>query len=131
MAPPLLATIKRHLLPALFAGLLIHELVHMLAPRMSGHGSNPGRAKIVALSLLIALIVLIVSGAVVAMVLFFRSDAGSLSVLLQKMAEIIETSRHTLPEWIRDSLPTDAQELKDQIAAWLREHAKEVKTVSG
>jgi predicted PurR-regulated permease PerM len=131
MATVLVASIKLHLLPALFAGLLIHELVHMLAPRMFGHGNNPGRARIVALGLLITLIVVIVSAAVVAMVLFFRSEAGSLAVLLQKMAEIIETSRHTLPEWARDSLPADAQELKDKIAAWLRDHAKEVKTVSG
>jgi predicted PurR-regulated permease PerM len=131
MAVALVATIKLHLLPALFAGLLIHELVHMLAPRMFGHGSNPDRAKLVALALLITLVVIAVSGAVVAMILFFRSDAGSLSALLQKMAEIIETSRNTLPGWIRDSLPTDAQELKDQIAAWLREHAKEVKTMGG
>jgi predicted PurR-regulated permease PerM len=98
---------------------------------MFGHNANPGRAKIVALGLLITVIVTIVTAATIAMVVFFRSEAGSLSVLLQKMAEIIETSRQTLPEWVRDSLPADAQQLKDQIAAWLRDHAKEVKTVSG
>ncbi len=131
MAVTLAATIKLHLLPALFAGLLIHELVHMLSPRMFGHGNNPDRAKLLSLALLITLIVVAVSGMTVAMILFFRSEAGSLSALLQKMAEIIETSRNTLPVWVQEVLPADAQELKEQIAKWLREHANEVKSISG
>ena len=31
-----------HLLPALFAGLLVHELVHLLAPRAFGLGVHQG-----------------------------------------------------------------------------------------
>ena len=48
MAVALPAIIKLHLLPALFAGLLVHELVHMAAPKMFGV-NHPGRAKLVAL----------------------------------------------------------------------------------
>ncbi len=130
MAVALPAIIKLHLLPALFAGLLVHELVHMAAPKMFGV-DHPGRAKLVALTLLLSAIVLIVGGAIIATVLFLRSDAGSLGVLLEKMAEILDKARETLPEAMQEWIPVDAIDLKDQIVAWLRGHAKEIQTVGG
>lgn len=130
MAVALPSVIKLHLLPALFAGLLVHELVHMAAPRMFGF-NHPGRAKIVALSLLLTLIILLTGGAITATVLFLRSDAGSLSVLLEKMAEILDKARETLPASMQEWIPLDASDLKDQLVGWLREHANEVKTMGG
>ncbi len=130
MAVALPTVIKLHLLPALFAGLLVHELVHMAAPRMFGV-NHPGRAKLVTLTLLLTVIILAIGGAVLAMILFLRSDAGSLAVLLEKMAEILDKARGTLPESMQDWIPVDASDLKDQIVAWLRSHAKEVQSVGG
>ena len=130
MAVALPAIIKLHLLPALFAGLLVHELVHMAAPKMFGV-AHPGRAKLVALTLLLTVIVLVVGGAIIATVLFLRSDAGSLGVLLEKMAEILDKARETLPAAMQEWIPVDASDLKDQIVAWLRGHAKEIQTVGG
>ena len=130
MAVALPSVIKLHLLPALFAGLLIHELVHMAAPRRFGV-DHPGRSKIIVLTLLLTLIILVIGGMITATVLFLRSDAGSLSVLLEKMAEILEKARETLPETMQDWIPLDASDLKDQLVAWLREHAAEVKSMSG
>src|SRR5687767_7868631 len=85
LAIALPAILKLNLLPALFAGLLVHELVHLMAPRMFGV-SYPGRARLVALALLLTLIVLLIGGAIMAVVLFLRSDANSLPLLLEKMA---------------------------------------------
>ncbi len=130
MAVALPAIIKLHLLPELFAGLLVHELVHMAAPKMFGV-AHPGRAKLVALTLLLTVIVLVVGGAIIATVLFLRSDAGSLGVLLEKMAEILDKARETLPAAMQEWIPVDASDLKDQIVAWLRGHAKEIQTVGG
>ena len=130
MAAALPAIIKLHLLPGLFAGLLVHELVHMAAPRMFGV-THTGRAKIAALSLLLTLIIVVIGGAITATVLFLRSDAGSIAVLLEKMAEILDKARDTLPASMQEWIPIDASELKDQFVAWLREHASEVKSLSG
>ena len=129
MAAALPAVINLHLLPALLAGLLVHELVHMAAPRLFG-ADHPGRAKILALSLLLVLIIVLVGGALTATILFLRSDAGSLSVLLEKMAEILDKARETLPASMTEWIPLDTSDLKDQLVAWLRAHAKEVKTIS-
>ncbi len=130
MAVALPAVIKLHLLPALFAGLLVHELVHQLAPRLFGV-DHPGRAKIVVLALMLTLIILVIGGATMATVTFLHSDAGSLSVLLEKMAEILDKARETLPAAIGEWISIDATDLKDQAVTWLREHAAEVKTASG
>src|SRR3954454_8510576 len=56
----LLLILLLHLLPALLAGMLVYELVHVIAPAMSRHFSNH-RAKLVAVGLLSAVIVLVVS----------------------------------------------------------------------
>ncbi|HTE15675.1 MAG TPA: hypothetical protein VK642_11415, partial [Burkholderiales bacterium] len=130
MAVALPSVIKFHLLPALFAGLLVHELVHMFAPRLFGV-NHPGRAKIVVLTLLLSVLILAIGGAITATILFLRSDAGSLSVLLEKMAEILDKARETLPASMGEWIPIDASDLKNQSVAWLREHAKEVRSVSG
>ena len=123
----LLCILGLHLLPALFSGLLVHQLVHLLAPRMFGFSDQPRRARAVVVALLtvlvVALMTLVVSGAIA----FFRGESGSLATLLQKMAEIIDGTRATLPAWVQDSLPADSSELKDAVVAWLRDHAAEVK----
>jgi predicted PurR-regulated permease PerM len=130
MAAALPSIIKLHLLPALFAGLLVHELVHMMAPRMFGV-NHAGRAKIIALALLLTLIIVAIGGAVTAIIVFLRSDTHSLALLLEKMAEILDKARETLPVAMQEWIPADASDLKDQLVAWLRTHAGEVKTMGG
>lgn len=122
--------LKLHLLPALFAGLLVHELVHLVAPRLFG-GTHAGRARLVTLALLLTIIVLAIGGAVVGILLLLRSDAGSLPVLLEKMAEILDKARETLPASMQDWIPVDASALKDQVVAWLKSHAADIRETGG
>jgi predicted PurR-regulated permease PerM len=121
----LVLVLTLHLLPALLAGLLVYELVHMLAPTMQRHLSGE-RAKMVAVALLAAGVVGAVTVAVLATAAFFRSDAGSLPALLQRLAAIIDGSRATLPPTLANYLPANAEDLKAAIVAWLRAHSGEV-----
>lgn len=127
IAAALVLVIKLHLLPALFAGLLVHVLVHLLAPRIFGFKEKPALARLVVVALLtvivLALAAILVGGAIA----FFRSDGGSFSALLQKMAEIIDNSRATLPAWLQEWLPVDSVALQEDAVRWLREHAAELK----
>jgi predicted PurR-regulated permease PerM len=116
-----------HLLPALLAGLLVFELVHAIAPRL--RLGRSGYGKIVAVGILATIIVAGLSLAFFAAVSFFRSDAGSMTALFQKMAEIIDSSRAHLPEWLLEYLPADAEELRGALTAWMREHAGEMQLV--
>ncbi len=117
-----------HLLPALLGGLLVYELIRILTPYIERKLPGP-RAKLIAIALLTIIIVSILSLAGAGLVAFFRSESGSLTVLLAKMAQIIEDSRKLLPLWILDKLPSDAMAFKEEATIWLRTHAKELQVV--
>ena len=125
-----LAAIQLHLVPALLAGLLIYVLVHSLAPtlerRLSSHG-----ARLVSVALLAFLLVAGFALLTVGITAFLHSDAGSLPALMQKMAEILESSRAWLPAWASEHLPSDTGEMQVGAAAWLREHAGELQKAGG
>ena len=120
--------LKLHLLPALIAGLLVYELVHALFPLFVRHLS-PGRAKGVAVGLVVLVVIGAVSAAAFGIVAFMKSEGGSISALLAKMAEILETSRATLPQWMADLLPSSAEGIRDSLSQWLREHAVELQLI--
>jgi len=114
-----------HLLPALLAGLLVYELIYIMTPYIARR--LPGnRAKLVAIAFLVAVIVSLLTFAGAGLIAFFRSESGSLTVLLAKMAQIIEDSRKILPPWLLSHLPADTITFKAQAAEWLRTHAEEL-----
>lgn len=124
----MLITLKFHLLPALLAGLLVYELILILAPRIARR--LPGaRAKLIAIAILATIIVGLLSLAGAGLVAFFRSESGSLTVLFAKMAQIIEDSRKVLPGWVLERLPADAITFKAHAAVWLRENADALQVV--
>lgn len=121
----LLLILKLHLLSALIAGLLVFELVHVVAPWIRAMHLDRNR-RLVAVALLAAFIATLIALVVAGLVAFFRSDAGSVSALLQKMASIIEDARGRLPGWMGTYLPYDAETMQAEIVAWLRSHAGEL-----
>ncbi|HYN53077.1 MAG TPA: AI-2E family transporter [Methylotenera sp.] len=121
-----------NLLPALLAGLLVYELVHLLTPLIARRfpSKRPSNyAKLWAVGILVAIVVSLLALAGAGLVAFFRSDAGSLTVLLAKMAQIIEDSRKILPHWLLEHLPADAITFKEQATVWLRGHAGQLQVV--
>jgi len=124
----LVFVVYTHLLPALLAGLLMYELVHLLAARihLPRFGGRP--AKIVAVALLASLMATLITLATLGLMAFFHSDASKLPTLLQKMAAIIEGSRAMLPAWLVEKLPTSAEGIQSATVELLRTHASEVQT---
>jgi len=114
------------LVAALYSGLLVYALVHLISPRL---GSRLGsqRAKLIAVTVLGTLIVVVLTVGSWAVVSFFLSEAGSLPVLLKKMADLIEESRHQIPEWLAAYLPKSAEALQQTLTDWMREHAAQAK----
>ncbi len=121
----LLLALLLHLLPALLGGLLVYELIQLVAPYLARRLPS-GRGHLAAFLLLSVLAVGLVTAAVVLIIAFFRSDAGSLPALVQKMADILESSRQSLPAWMVESLPPSVDALKEIVVHWLRNHAAEV-----
>ncbi len=109
-------------LAALYSGLLVYALVHLLAPKLSrifsGHGS-----RVVAVATLGTVIVLLLTLLVWSAVSFFLSDAGSLPVLLKKLADLLDQSRRQVPPWLAAYLPDSAEALQQTLTEWMRQHA--------
>ncbi len=126
-AAAILLVLHFRLLPAALAALLVFELVQVLTPRLVD-GTRSGRARLVAVGVLAALIAVAIGAAIAGIVWFVRSDAGSLSALLSRMAEILENWRATLPAWLVAWLPSDIDTVRESVTIWLREHAAELQS---
>jgi predicted PurR-regulated permease PerM len=121
----LLFILKFHLLPSLLAALLVFELVHTIAPRLQGVFRGR-RARLVAVALLATAIVAAVTAAILGIVALLRGG-GTLTALLQKMADIIEGARSTVPLWLLDYLPADVDALRTALSEGLRRYAPELR----
>lgn len=125
----LLLVMKLHLLPALIAGLLVYELVHILAPVLRATRLGDVRAKIAAVALLATGVIALLGLGVWGLIAFLHSGGGSIPALLQKMAEIIDRSRETFPPWLSEYLPYDTGGVQMGITHWLRTHAGELQVI--
>src|SRR5215207_3923147 len=125
----LLAALKFNLLASLLAGLLVYELVHVLAPGHNSDFVHRHTGKIIAVALLATIVVVATGAAILGVVTLLSSGPENLSVLLQKMAEVIETARAHLPPWVLSSLPEEPTELKAAAAVWLRDHAGQLRSI--
>ena len=123
----LLLVLKIHLLSALLGGLLVYELVHVISERITARTGG----KVAAVGLLATLIVGALVAAILGVIYFIRSDAGSLPHLVQKLADIVESSRDRLPQWVVDFVPGDPDAFKAVTIDWLHAHAAELRTWTG
>ena len=117
-----------HLLSALLAGLLVYELVHLLAPLVAKRLTNKG-SRLVALAALSVLTIIILIFLTLGTLAFFKSDTGNLQALLDKVQHILTDARTKLPPWIVDNFPGNVDDLKSFATDWFDEHSKEVQHV--
>src|SRR4051812_47956946 len=122
----LLACLHLGLLGALLAGLLVHELVHAIAPRIAFATGGASRARVMSVGLIGTLVIGALVAAGFGAFAIARSEGMSLAALLARMADILGSARATLPGWIVEYLPADADSLSRAIADWLRAHAKDL-----
>jgi predicted PurR-regulated permease PerM len=126
-AAALVFVLKFHLLVTLLAGLLVYDLVH-IGGNLMGKRLSGTRAKLVTVALLATLVG---GGIVLAVVLAvgYFSNPDSVAALANKMAEILENSRKSLPASIIELLPDSVDGIKDTAVEWLRQHATELQGV--
>ena len=122
----LLLVVHLHLVAALLSGLLVHELVHTVAPRIAFGGMERSSARWLTVSLIATLVI---AGLVLLTLLgvaFLRSEVADPGSFLVRLADIIEHSRASLPLWMRYQLPGDPETLRELLVGWIRAHAQEV-----
>ena len=119
----LVLILSLHVLPALLAGLLVYELVHILAPRLKVVRIHQEYGKLVAVAMLATVVVTGIILAIIGIMAFLHSEAGNLPQLLQQMADILDSWRAVLPAALSEYLPEDIDDLKDLLVEGLRGHA--------
>lgn len=116
------------LLVALYAGLLVYALVHLMAPRL-GQQANGQRSRLIAVTLLGIAIIGLLTIMIWLATEYFLSDAGSLANLFKKLADLLDQARVQIPPWMASFLPESAEALQEAVTHWLREHAVEAKNL--
>lgn len=124
----LLMVLLKGLLGALFAGLLMFCLIHLIAPSLGRKISDVRARMIVALGIGLILIAAISAG-VWGLTVLFKVDATSMSNLFQKLADIIDASRGKMPVWLSAHMPVDADSVRNLATGWLRAHASDAQAM--
>jgi predicted PurR-regulated permease PerM len=124
----LLLVMMKGLVGALFSGLLVYSLVHLIAPRLRGRISD-SRARMVAAGAIGAVIVALLTLSIWGIVVLLKVDSASITGLFKKLADIIDASRAQIPAWLSNYLPVDAESLREMLTGLLREHAADAKHV--
>lgn len=124
----LLLVLLKGLLGALFAGLLMYCLIHLMAP-LVGRKISDVRARMIVAALIGTVIIGLIAMAVWGLTVLFKTDASSMSHMFQRLADIIDASRGKIPVWISSHLPVDADSLRNMMTGWLREHASAAQAI--
>jgi predicted PurR-regulated permease PerM len=127
-AVALIGALRLGLLSSLLAGLLVYELVHVLAPRRNDLVRRR-TGKIIIVALLAIFVIAATAAGILGLISLLSGGSDNLAVLLQKMADIVETARAHLPAWALSSLPADPDELKNAASTWLRAHAGQLRSI--
>ena len=131
MAAGLLLVLHLRLLSALLAGLLVVQLVHLLAPRFVIGKLSHTWSKVLVISLITLIVLGALGGMTAGAILYLRTEGG-LTGLLTKMAEVIENSRELLPPWAGEWLPQgDESVIRAGLVEWLRTHAQDLRKLGG
>jgi len=122
-AAGLLLLLYLKLLPALLAGLLVYALVQVLVPSLRISALDGEGRRLLAVALIATVVIALIILGVTALVSFLRNSGESIPALIERMAEIIESTRTRLPDWLIVHIPEDAEELRTALVEWLRSHA--------
>ncbi len=112
------------LLPALLGGLLVYQIVIFGARRLGDIGVIPVTGKIILLAAITLIVVALCVIAILVFTSYVAEGRESLTILLQKMAEVVEEGRSYLPEWVHVYLPANIDEWQVSASQWLRDNAR-------
>lgn len=124
----LLLVLLKGLLGALFAGLLVYSLIHLMAP-VIGRKFSDARSRTIAAAVIGLALIVTMGLAAWGVTVLLKGDASSMSHMFQKMADIIDGARGQVPPWLSERLPLDADAVREMLTGWLREHASDARAI--
>ncbi len=125
----LIAVMQLRLVAALLAGLLVFQLVHMLADAVRIPHINNRYAKLLFVTLLAIIVIAVLTSLGIGIGVFLRRGPDNLVTLMTQLGAIVDDLRRILPEDVVVYLPPDADSVKRVVAAWFRENAAYIRTI--
>jgi len=119
----LYAVLALGLLPAFITGVLVYELVHIVAPLVRRRGFSHRTGKIAALIFLSIAFALLIAGATLGLTSMLTDSSDNVVILMRKMAEIVQAAKSYLPVWVHGYIPASAEDWQTQASQWLRANA--------
>jgi len=126
MVLALIFCLELGLIGALLGGLLVHELVHVLAARIAYRKGTTTGARLVSVAVIATLVIGVLVAIGFGAAALFRSEGADPAALLARLADILSSTRGSLPEWLSQYMPEDADAVRGVIVEWLRDHAAEL-----
>jgi predicted PurR-regulated permease PerM len=123
----------RHLVGGIIAAMALYLILDGVSTFFARRLSR-GTARPLALLLVTLVGGGAIVGAVALAITFMRHHAGNIPALMNKMAEILESTRAWLGGYGDQFIPevmTDAENFKIGVVAWLKEHAETLKVAGG
>ena len=114
-----------NLLPALFAGLLVLEVVNSMTPPLQRIFSG-SKGRYLAVGLLSILVILILGLAFVGTFSLVMREFHDPSALLHKMLGLLDRAREKLPPSLERFVPANVDDIRDFLGGWLREHVADL-----
>jgi predicted PurR-regulated permease PerM len=128
-AAALMLMLGLHLLPALFAGLLVYELVQSTAPLL-GKQVPSDRARVLVVALLGTIVVGLLVLLILSAVSFLRNEIGNPEVLWeQQLMPLVEKARQQLPASVVGWLPDTVDDLRMMAMELTRKHSVSLQTL--
>jgi predicted PurR-regulated permease PerM len=125
----LLLVLGLHLLPALFAGLLVYELVQSTAPLL-GKRVPSDRARVLVVALLGTIVVGLLVLLILSAVSFLRNEIGNPEVMWQQqLMPLVEKARQQLPASVVGWLPDSVDDLRVMAMELTRKHSVSLQTI--
>jgi len=103
----------------------VFQLTHALASVVEGR-LRPGRARAIAVLVLAAVIIGVLVLAGIGVAAFFRNETGGPDVLLARLMDILNTSRHQVPALLQPYIPEDLTALRAALNDWAAEHQRQL-----
>ncbi len=119
------AVLQLNLLGALLAGMLVYQLVHTISPLIERRMSSQ-RARWIAVVLVSAVIVGVLTGITIGIIEHFEDDVPSVQKMLTQMMAFVDQARGRIPDAVAAYLPVDVDQMKIKAFALMHEHANQL-----
>jgi predicted PurR-regulated permease PerM len=115
------ATLELKLLSALLAGMLVYQLVHMIAPAIERHTSSQG-ARWLSVVLLSIVVVGLLAALTIGIIEHFENTVPNIQDLLGQVMQMVDQARERTPQWIATMLPVDVAQMKEKATTLMHTH---------